>query len=321
VSGNDAPARGLALGAVGFLTKPASRSDLQRAVDLLVASRLEGNARVLIVEDDELAGQALARLLVDEQVEASHVTRGFEALQTLEREKFGCVILDLTLPDIDGLEFLQRLRDRYGAGIPAIVVYTARALTRAEIDALEVYAEAVVLKEGASNERVLEEVKLFVDRVKQGKEGGRARRAGAAVRSRPADVQIEGKTILVVDDDMRTVYALSALLRGKGAEVLVADTGQDALAALERHPTVDAVLLDLIHPEMNGYQAMQRIRRDARFRDLLIVALTARTMNGEGDQCLAAGADDYLPKPVDAERLLALLHSRFHPAAVAEVGS
>ena len=311
VSGTDAPARGLALGAVGFLTKPASRYDLQRAVDALVQSRLRGNARVLIVEDDEVAGQTLAKVLADEQVEARHVTRGHQALELLEHEKFGCLILDLTLPDMDGLEFLQRLRERYGANIPAIVVYTARALTRAEIDALEVYAEAVVLKEGASNERVLNEVKLFVAGVH---EGGRARRASAPIVPPLPAVDIEGKTILVVDDDMRTVYALSALLRAKGAEVLVADNGKDAVVALERRPDVDAVLMDLILPEMNGDQAIQRIRQDSRFRSVPIIALTARTLNGDGAQ--AGGADAYLPKPVDPERLLTLLDARFHPHAV-----
>jgi len=311
VSGTDAPARGLALGAVGFLTKPASRYDLQRAVEALAQSRLEANARVLIVEDDELAGQTLAKVLADEQVEARHITRGQEALELLEHDKFGCVILDLTLPDMDGLEFLQQLRERYGANIPAIVVYTARALTRAEIDALELYAEAVVLKEGASNERVLDEVKLFVSRVNA---GGAARRAGLTSVPRLPAVDIDGKTILVVDDDMRTVYALSALLRAKGADVLVADNGKDAVAALERRPDVDAVLMDLILPEMNGYQAIQRIRQDTRFRSLPIIALTARTLNGEASQ--AAGADAHLPKPVDPERLLALLHARFHPQAV-----
>jgi len=311
VSGTDAPARGLALGAVGFLTKPTSRHELQHAVDVLVASRLEGNARVLIVEDDELAGRKLAGVLADEKVEVRHVTRGHQALEMLDHEKFGCVILDLSLPDMDGLEFLQRLRERYGPGIPAVVVYTARALTRVEIDALEEYAEAVVLKEGASNERVLDEVRLFVDRVKK---GGGARRARGATTPRLPDVDIEDRTILVVDDDMRTVYALSALLRSKGAEVLVADNGKDALAALERRPDIDAVLMDLILPEMNGYQAMERIREDSRFRNLPVIALTARAMNGDAFQ--AAGADAYLPKPVDPERLLALLHARFHASAV-----
>jgi len=310
VSATDAPARGLALGAVGFLTKPASEQELQRAVATLVAGRLEGNTRVLIVEDDELAGQTLAKVLADEQVEARHATRGLEALEVLEHEQFGCIILDLALPDMDGLEFLQRLRERYGTGMPAIVIYTARALTRVEIDALEAYAEAVVLKDGASNERVLDEVKLFVDRVKH---GGGARRARGALLPGLPDVHIEDKTILVVDDDMRTAYALSALLRSKGAEVLVADNGKDALATLERRPDVDAVLMDLILPEMNGYQAIERIRLDSRFRSLPVIALTARAMTGEAFQ--AAGADAYLPKPVDPERLLALLHTRFHTEA------
>jgi len=311
VSGTDAPARGLALGAVGFLTKPASALDLQRAVATLVSTRLEGNARVLIVEDDELAGRTLAAVLADAHVEARHVVRGHAALEVLAQEQFGCIVLDLSLPDMDGLEFLQRLRDRYGTAMPAIVIYTARALTRVELEALDGYVEAVVVKEGASSERVLDEVKLFVERVKR---GGGARRAGLAPAPGLPDVRIENRTVLLVDDDMRTVYALTALLRSKGAEVLVADNGKEALDALEGRPDVDVVLMDLILPEMDGYQAIARIRKDSRFRDLPIIALTARAMTEEAFQ--AAGADAYLPKPVDPERLLALLHTRFHKEVV-----
>ncbi|HEY4187028.1 MAG TPA: response regulator [Polyangia bacterium] len=310
VSAADAPARGLALGAVGFLTKPATRHDLQVAVDTLLARHHAGTARILIVEDDVEAGSTLVKLLGHEQIDVRHVTRAYDALALLEREKFGCVVLDLRLPDMDGLQFLHQLRERYGAAAPAIVIYTARALNRTEIKALEAYAEAVVLKEGASNDRLVDEVRRFVLRLK---EGGAARRPAAGRLLRSADVHIERKTILVVDDDMRTVYALSALLRGKGAEVLVADTGQSALDALDRRPDVDAVLMDLIMPEMNGYQAMQRIRQDSRFKDLPVIALTARAMTGDESNCLSAGASAYLPKPVDSERLLTELHDRLQP--------
>jgi CheY-like chemotaxis protein len=184
--------------------------------------------------------------------------------------------------------------------MPAIVVYTARALSKPEVQRLESYAAAVVLKDGQGADRVLDEVRLFARRLKDGSP------AKAKLASEPM-LRLDGLKVLLVDDDMRTVYALSALLRAKGAEVRVADTGRAAISELDQHADTEIVLMDIMMPEMDGYEAMRHIRNDPRFDALPIVALTAKAMKGDREKCLEAGATDYLPKPIDPERLITLL--------------
>jgi len=187
-----------------------------------------------------------------------------------------------------------------------VVVHTGRALTKDETRRLEEYAEAVVLKEGRSTERLLEEIRMFIQHVK-------ARLPQSRTFEPPrvpvADVHLDKRRILLVDDDMRTVYALSALLRAKGAEVLTADTGRAALEVLGEHPDTEGVLMDVMMPEMDGYEAMRRIRQDARFERLPVIALTAKAMKGEREKCIEAGASDYLTKPIDADQLLTMLQA------------
>jgi CheY-like chemotaxis protein len=186
------------------------------------------------------------------------------------------------------------------------VVYTGRALSKAEAKRLESYAEAVVLKEGPSAERLIDEVRLFARRFR---DGIPSRRRLAAL-AHPNDVDLKGRKILVVDDDMRTVYALSAMLRGKGAEVVAADTGHAALEVLAAQPDVQLVLMDMMMPEMDGYEAMRRLRGEDRFRTLPVIALTAKAMKGDREQCLQAGANDYMSKPIDPDRLMAMLQEQ-----------
>ena len=309
LSAMDGSERGLAMGAVGYLTKPASRSDLLRVVEALTPKQPARTSRVLVVEDDAATGDSLVKQLTGEDLQVDRVMTARGALEALKTERFGCVILDLSLPDMDGLDLLRSMDEQCGHNMPSVVVYTARALTKAEANALEAYTEAVVLKEGSSSERLLEEVRLFVRRLKQGLG---ARRAPTA-SSHPVDVQLGGLKVLLVDDDMRTVYALSATLRAKGVEVLTADTGITALAILNEHPDVELVLMDIMMPEMDGYEAMRRIRQDDRFRTLPIIALTAKAMKGDREKCIEAGATDYLSKPIDPSRLVALLATHLKP--------
>ncbi len=303
ISALSAAEHGLALGAVGYLTKPASKDDIVAAIEALLPGKTSKASRVLVVEDDPLTGESVATQLAGEKLEVRRAMNAHEALDALARDHFGCMVLDLGLPDMDGLELLGVVRERHGADMPAVVVYTARGLSRAEAQALEAYTEAVVLKEGASSERLLDEVRLFTRRLK---EGVGARHAPTPPRL-TGTVELAGRQILIADDDMRTVYALSAMLRSKGLDVLVADTGATAVAVLNEHPEVDAVLMDIMMPEMDGFEAIRRIRADSRFAKLLVVALTAKAMKGDRDKCLEAGATEYLPKPVDGDRLLALL--------------
>jgi CheY-like chemotaxis protein/signal transduction histidine kinase/HAMP domain-containing protein len=307
ISALDASERGLAMGAVGYLTKPVTRRDLVQVIESLVPRAAARSSRILVVEDDTVTADSVLRMLEAEGLEARRVSSAEEALAVLANERFGCMILDLSLPDMNGLDLLRALPEAVGPEAPKVVVYTARALSRAETKSLEAYAEAVVLKDGSSVERLLEEVRLFVRRFQGSGASGAGARPAKAPDLHPVDLRFEGRKVLVVDDDMRTVYALSATLRAKGIEVVVADTGKAALAMLDERPDLEVVLMDIMMPEMDGYEAMRRIRRDARFAALPIIALTAKAMKGDEEKCLEAGASHYLPKPIDPERLLALI--------------
>ena len=305
VSGVNSPDRGLALGAVGYLMKPASHAELAQAVRALTPITEGGARRILIVEDSAVEGDSLCDLLRHEDFDARRVGSAREALDALEKSTYGCMILDLGLPDMDGLAVLETLRARGPSGAPRVIVHTGRALNKREVQQLEAYAEAVVLKEGNSTARLLEEIRLFVSHVKD-RLSTHSRSQIPPAPSSP-DVSFSGKTLLLAEDDMRTVYALSALLASKGARVIVADTGREVLKLLEAHPTVSAVLMDIMMPEMDGYEATRLLRQDPRFRKLPVIALTAKAMKGERERCLQAGASDYLTKPIDSDKLLTTL--------------
>ena len=316
LSGIDAPERALSLGAVGFLTKPASPQEIVRAIRILSRPASAEPASVLVVEDDRAGGDSIVALLGSAGFAARHVTSAAAALEALAVEPFGCIVLDLGLPDMDGLGLLETLRARPDWSMPPVVVHTGRSLTREEARRIEAYAEAVVLKDGHSGTRLIDEVRLFVQHLRE--EG--PKHALAPPTAALPDVSLRGARILVADDDMRTVYALSALLRGKGAEVLVAETGREALEMLGAHPDVSAVLMDVMMPEMDGYEALRRLRADSRFVRLPAIALTAKAMKGERERCLEAGANDYLAKPVDPGRLLVALHGFLVKPHGAELG-
>ncbi|HVR64618.1 MAG TPA: response regulator [Polyangia bacterium] len=302
VSALDAAERGLALGAVGYLSKPTSHQELDQVIAALVPKKTERPPRILVVEDDVVTGESLQRRLEALSLNVHHVTSARHALQAVSQDRYACMILDLSLPDMDGLQLLRSLQEQCGPAAPSVVVYTARALSKAEVKMLEAYTEAVVLKEGASTERLIDEVRMFVRRMKQGVAGRTQPVAAPAVVA-----GLQGKRILVADDDMRALYALSATLRAKGMEVFTADTGAAALSMLAQHPEVEAVLMDIMMPEMDGYEAMRRIRAEARHAALPVVALTAKAMTGDEKKCLEAGASAYLSKPIDPDRLLAML--------------
>jgi CheY-like chemotaxis protein len=303
ISAVEAPQRGLALGAIGYLTKPVSRDELVGVVRVLVPSSSQERPRVLVVEDSSEEGASLIALLGKEDVDLLHVRSAHEALTALGSQTFGCMILDLGLPDMDGLGLLEALRARTHVQWPRVVVHTGRALTKQETRALEAYAEAIVLKDGSSAQRLVEEVRLFLRHVRE--QGQNAGPSEDAVML--AELSFKGHKILIAEDDMRTVYAVSALLRAKGAQVVVAETGREALDALASNPDISLVLMDVMMPEMDGYEAMRRLRADPQFATLPVIALTAKAMKGERERCLAAGASDYLAKPVDSGRLLGTL--------------
>jgi signal transduction histidine kinase/CheY-like chemotaxis protein/HAMP domain-containing protein len=299
ISGVDAPERGLALGAVGYLTKPASRSELLGVVQALQRPRRNASNRVLLVEDDVVEGPSLMTVLGRAGWDARLVKSAEAALVELANEHFGCMVLDLGLPEMDGLGLLETLHARPELESPAVIVHTARSLTKEETRRIEAYAKTIVLKDGSAKDRLLDEVRLFAKHVSADLVGQDSLTPSQQL---VPDVSLEGKKILVAEDDMRTVYALSALL-----------TGREALELLTQHRDVHGVLMDIMMPEMDGYEAMRQLRAQECFRDLPVIALTAKAMKGEREHCLEMGASDYLAKPIDPAQLLIKLNAWLSP--------
>jgi CheY-like chemotaxis protein len=236
-------------------------------------------------------------------VSCAEAATGAEALAALRSAPFDCVVLDLGLSDMSGFDLLDRLHAE-GVAVPPVIVYTGRELTREEADRLQHYAESVIVKGVKSAERLLDETSLFLHRVVSALPESQ-RKMIASLHDQ--DALLAGKRVLLVDDDMRNTFALARLLRERELDVQLASDGAQALAFLEAHPDVDLVLMDIMMPEMDGYQATRRIRAQERFRRLPIIALTAKAMKDDRARCMEAGASDYLPKPVDLERLLSML--------------
>jgi signal transduction histidine kinase/CheY-like chemotaxis protein len=285
--------------------KPVDRPELVRVIESL-AGRREPH-RVLVVERDGALGQTLLEQLTALGLSTKRVEHAEEGRALLERERYAIMIVDLETSSEADLAILANIKSVGRPTMPAIVIYTSRRLSRAEATRLEHCADAVVLKEGASTDRLIDEIRLFVRRLESSVKSPAA--SPASVRSQ-GDVRLGGRKILVVDDDMRTVYALSAMLRARGAEVIVAENGEVALEMLREHPDVNAILMDVMMPVMDGYEATRRVRAQAPFQKLPIVALTAKAMKGDRERCLEAGATDYLSKPIDADTLLSLLSTQ-----------
>ncbi len=237
------------------------------------------------------------------------VPSGNEALEALEGQQFDCVVLDLRLPDMSGFEILEHFRDTPSLNDLPVVVFTGKELTREEDARLHTLARSVVVKGVESPERLLDETSLFLHRVVADLPPEKQRMLERLHRS---DDALVGRKVLVVDDDVRNIFALSSILERRGMTVLTAGTGREAIATLESTPDLAIVLMDLMMPEMDGYETMQVIRQNASFRRLPIIALTAKAMKGDREKCLEAGASEYLAKPVNTEQLLSVLRMWLH---------
>ncbi len=290
-------------GALGHVSKPVSRESLEEAFTKLEEVWSARPKRVLVIEDDDSMRKRVVQLIEDGDVEVDEATSGHEAIEALLSTQYACVILDIGLPDMDGRELLKRLQEQE-VELPPIVVHTARDLTLEEEMALREYAESVVLKDVRSTERLLDEVSLFlhwmVSRMPEPKKQiiKNLHETGELLRD---------KKVLVVDDDMRTLFALSKLLSDRGMRTLKAENGERALHILAEELDVDMVLMDIMMPVMDGFETIKRIREQPEFRKLPIIALTAKAMPKDRDDCLSAGADDYMTKPVDHDRLISMM--------------
>ena len=257
----------------------------------------------MVVEDDPLILGETVKLLADEEVQIDTAGTGAAALAALRAESYGCVVLDLILPDMDGREVLETL-EREGVPLPPVVVHTARELSAAGEMGLRERADSIVVKDVRSPERLLDEVSLFLHRVVSRMPESKRK----IIRElHESDALLRDKVVLVVDDDMRTLFAVSRLLAEWGMQPVKAENGERALALLDEQPEVDLILMDIMMPVLDGYAAMRRIRAQDRFRALPIIALTAKAMPEDRQKCLEAGANDYLTKPIDTGRLRSLL--------------
>jgi len=304
ISATDSGEAALHLGAIGYVRKPAERSQLLAVFDRLERRFTQKIKHILLVEDDARQRDSMVQLIEDEDIAITPVASGTEALEQLRSTIFDCMIMDLKLPDMQGSELLQQMSQQEIASFPPVIVYTGRSMTRAEEAELSKYSRSIIIKGARSPERLLDEVTLFLHKVESQLSSERQTML-KAVRSR--DRVFEGRRILLVDDDVRNIFALTSAIEQKGALVEIARNGQEALDKLDAVPDIDLVLMDVMMPVMDGLEATRRLRADPRFARLPVIAITAKAMKDDQEQCLAAGANDYLAKPIDLSRLYSLL--------------
>ena len=290
ISATDEAPRARALGAIGFLTKPVTREDIAGVFGRFEHYAGERMRRVLVVEDDDGVRLSVRKLIAAPGLEIVEAETGAAGLAQLAHDPFDCIVLDLGLPDMDGFTFLAEARAH--GQIPPVVVYSGRDLTPEENLRLHEYTDSVVIKGARSFDRLVDEVSLFLHSMRapspdQGQTGS-----------------LEGRNVLIVDDDVRNLYALAKALRAQGLTVRVVQGGQQALDLLDGENDIELVLMDIMMPGMDGYEAMRQLRQRPRYRDIPIIALTAKAMMDDRQKCLDAGASDYLPKPIDLDRLL-----------------
>jgi signal transduction histidine kinase/DNA-binding response OmpR family regulator/CHASE3 domain sensor protein len=297
----------LELGAVGYALKPVMREELVEALERLERRLSQSMRRVLVVEDDAHQRESVRGLLAAGNVEITAVETAAEALGHLSQSTFDCVVLDLNLPDLSGYDLLEKMAAREDVSFPPVVVHTARSLSREEEQRLRRYSDSIIIKDARSPERLLDEVTLFLHQVESRLPAEQQR---MLTISRNRDETLEGRRVLIVEDDVRTVFALVSLLEPRGAAVEIARNGREALEALERSRSgapIDLVLMDVMMPEMDGLAATREIRKQPQWARLPIIVLTAKAMRDDHRKCLEAGADDYVAKPLDVEKLLSLI--------------
>ncbi|MHA4735437.1 HAMP domain-containing protein [Ensifer adhaerens] len=300
---------GLARGAFAFMTKPTTAHSVGKAFSRLRNYAEPRRKRLLLVEDNEAERLSVTALLGDHDIDIASVGSGAEALVALRNDPIDCVVLDLTLPDMTGFEVLEKIRDDDDIVEVPVVVFTGRELSPEEDARLHSMARSVVVKGVESPERLLDETALFLHRVVADMP---AAKQTMLEELHSSDEDLLGEAVLLVDDDARNIFALSSVLERRGMRVLTATTGSEAIEVLQNEPGVAIVLMDIMMPGMDGYETMQVIRSDSKFRRLPILALTAKAMKGDREKCLEAGASDYLAKPVNTEQLLAALRMWLH---------
>ena len=302
MSAADSSLDALKKGAVGFLTKPVTLEKVEDTFGKIENIITRPVRNLLVVEDDPIQQKSIKALIGDGNVETVMVKTGQEAFDALTCQAFDCVILDLGLEDMSGFELLDKIRHIPDCDAIPVIVYTGKELSQEEDDQLRQYADSIIIKGVRSPERLLEESALFLHRV----ESDLPQQQGESIRRvHDRETLLSGKTALLVDDDMRNVFALTSALEEKNLNVIIARDGKEGVEKTQTHPEIDIILMDIMMPKMDGYEAMKEIRKT--HKNLPIIALTAKAMKGDKNKCIQAGANDYLAKPVDMDKLISLL--------------
>jgi CheY-like chemotaxis protein len=299
----------LARGAFSFVTKPTTTEGVEAAIARIKEYAKPRRKRLLVVEDNPAEQLSIRELLSFDDIEIDTADTGSGALTSLREQQYDCVVLDLRLPDMTGFEVLEEIRRDDALSEVPVVVFTGRELSAAEDAQLHTIARSIVVKGVESPERLLDETALFLHRVITDLPPEKQK---MLERLNSSDEDLVGRTVLLVDDDARNIFALSSVLERRGMQVLTATTGREAIEMVEKTPELAIVLMDIMMPEMDGYQTMGVIRKNPAYRRLPIIALTAKAMKGDREKCLEAGASDYLAKPVNTEQLLSALRMWLH---------
>jgi signal transduction histidine kinase/DNA-binding response OmpR family regulator/HAMP domain-containing protein len=302
ISVDDQRKRGLRAGAFGFLEKPVDREALMGALNRTKEFIDRPVKKLLLVEDDDNQRMSLSELMKSEQVDVTAVGTAESALEVIQSRQFDCAVIDLGLPDLPGAELIERIRKTKGGEELPIVIYTGQDLAKSEERRLQGIAATLIVKGEGSSERLLNDTALFLHRAISA-----IPEEKHIIVERRTDGSLEGRKVLIVDDDMRNIFSLTSALEQHGISVVFAENGLEGIEKLQANPDVDVALIDIMMPEMDGYETMREIRNIPRYRDLPLVAVTAKAMKGDREKCLEAGATDYVSKPVDVDQLLAVL--------------
>jgi CheY-like chemotaxis protein len=300
---------GLARGAFSFMSKPTKPEDLNAALSKIKDYAKPRRRRLLVVEDNAAEQLSIVELLGHDDIDIVIASTGAEALSIQREQPCDCVVLDLRLPDMSGFQVLEQIRDDETLLDLPVVVFTGRELSPEEDAQLRTMARSIVVKGVESPERLLDETALFLHRVVSVLPAEKQRMLD---RLHSSNEDLVGRTVLLVDDDARNIFALSSVLERRGMQVLTATTGNEAISLIDETPNVAIILMDIMMPEMDGYRTMEVIRQKSSLRRLPIIALTAKAMKGDREKCLEAGASDYLAKPVNTEQLLSALRMWLH---------
>ncbi|MRI87508.1 HAMP domain-containing protein [Aggregicoccus sp. 17bor-14] len=305
--------RGNAQGAFGYLEKPVSQEGLERVFSQLSRFLERKERRLLLIEDDDTQRESITRLLGEgDDVKVTAVPTGEEAMKMLETGEYDCLVVDLLLPDVDGIRLVEEVKTQHRFRDLPVVVYTGKELSSKDEARLKKYTGSVILKSGSrSPEQLVADTALFLHRIDENLPE-KTRQALAQRRDGGSEADLSGRKVLVVDDDMRNIFALTSVLENQGMQVVFAENGRAGIEALEAHRDVDVVLMDVMMPEMDGYETMRAIRNDLKHASLPIIAITAKALKDDREKCIAAGASDYLPKPVDTDKLLELIRLWVH---------